>query len=86
MTARSGKLLINARIITREEREGLDGKWSYAWRTAELTEEELTDRLRESKEELFNLRFQMATLCWTTTVGCAPCAGKSHALHGAAGT
>ncbi|AQA01765.1 50S ribosomal protein L29 [Mycobacterium sp. MS1601] len=27
----------------------------------ELTEEELTDRLRESKEELFNLRFQMAT-------------------------
>jgi large subunit ribosomal protein L29 len=27
----------------------------------ELTEDELTDRLRESKEELFNLRFQMAT-------------------------
>src|SRR4249919_3289377 len=27
----------------------------------ELTEEELTSRLRESKEELFNLRFQMAT-------------------------
>lgn len=27
----------------------------------ELTGEELTDRLRESKEELFNLRFQMAT-------------------------
>jgi large subunit ribosomal protein L29 len=27
----------------------------------ELTEEELTDKLRESKEELFNLRFQMAT-------------------------
>lgn len=27
----------------------------------ELTEVELTDRLRESKEELFNLRFQMAT-------------------------
>ena len=27
----------------------------------ELTEEELTGRLRESKEELFNLRFQMAT-------------------------
>ena len=27
----------------------------------ELTEEELTERLRESKEELFNLRFQMAT-------------------------
>ncbi|MBV9318388.1 MAG: 50S ribosomal protein L29 [Mycobacterium sp.] len=27
----------------------------------ELTNEELTDRLRESKEELFNLRFQMAT-------------------------
>ena len=27
----------------------------------ELTEEELTTRLRESKEEQFNLRFQMAT-------------------------
>jgi large subunit ribosomal protein L29 len=27
----------------------------------ELNEEELTTRLRESKEELFNLRFQMAT-------------------------
>jgi len=27
----------------------------------ELTGEELTERLRESKEELFNLRFQMAT-------------------------
>ena len=27
----------------------------------ELTEEELTDKLREAKEELFNLRFQMAT-------------------------
>jgi large subunit ribosomal protein L29 len=27
----------------------------------ELTDEELATRLRESKEELFNLRFQMAT-------------------------
>ena len=27
----------------------------------ELTEEELLERVRESKEELFNLRFQMAT-------------------------
>ena len=27
----------------------------------ELAEEELTTRLRESKEELFNLRFQTAT-------------------------
>ena len=27
----------------------------------ELTEDELAERLRESKEELFNLRFQMAT-------------------------
>jgi large subunit ribosomal protein L29 len=27
----------------------------------ELTDEELTERLRESKEELFNLRFQVAT-------------------------
>ncbi|MGQ4597172.1 50S ribosomal protein L29 [Nocardia sp. R6R-6] len=27
----------------------------------ELTEDELVGKLRESKEELFNLRFQMAT-------------------------
>lgn len=27
----------------------------------ELTDEELVTKLRESKEELFNLRFQMAT-------------------------
>jgi large subunit ribosomal protein L29 len=27
----------------------------------ELTDEELTERIRESKEELFNLRFQTAT-------------------------
>ncbi|OLR90634.1 50S ribosomal protein L29 [Actinokineospora bangkokensis] len=27
----------------------------------ELTDEELVQRLREAKEELFNLRFQMAT-------------------------
>ena len=27
----------------------------------ELTDEELAERVRESKEELFNLRFQMAT-------------------------
>jgi large subunit ribosomal protein L29 len=27
----------------------------------ELTDDELAERLRESKEELFNLRFQMAT-------------------------
>ncbi|NGP06065.1 50S ribosomal protein L29 [Rhodococcus sp. 14C212] len=27
----------------------------------ELTEEELVTKLRETKEELFNLRFQMAT-------------------------
>jgi len=27
----------------------------------ELADEDLTDRLRQSKEELFNLRFQMAT-------------------------
>ncbi|GAA4859940.1 MULTISPECIES: 50S ribosomal protein L29 [Saccharopolyspora] len=27
----------------------------------ELTDEELVDRVKEAKEELFNLRFQMAT-------------------------
>jgi large subunit ribosomal protein L29 len=27
----------------------------------EMTDDDLTDKLREAKEELFNLRFQMAT-------------------------
>jgi large subunit ribosomal protein L29 len=34
---------------------------SNAVELRELTEEELVLRLREAKEELFNLRFQMAT-------------------------
>jgi large subunit ribosomal protein L29 len=34
---------------------------SVAAELRELTEEELVLRLKESKEELFNLRFQMAT-------------------------
>lgn len=34
---------------------------SNAAELRELTEEELVLRLREAKEELFNLRFQMAT-------------------------
>ena len=34
---------------------------STAAELRELTEEQLVARLRESKEELFNLRFQMAT-------------------------
>jgi large subunit ribosomal protein L29 len=34
---------------------------SNAAELRELTDEELVLRLRESKEELFNLRFQMAT-------------------------
>ena len=32
-----------------------------AFELLELNSEELTTRLREAKEELFNLRFQMAT-------------------------
>ena len=32
-----------------------------AYELRELNSEELTTRLREAKEELFNLRFQMAT-------------------------
>ena len=32
-----------------------------AYELRELNSEELTSRLREAKEELFNLRFQMAT-------------------------
>ena len=31
----------------------------------ELTDDELTDRLRESKEELFNLRFQEIARVYT---------------------
>jgi large subunit ribosomal protein L29 len=34
---------------------------SFAAELRELTEEELVLRLKEAKEELFNLRFQMAT-------------------------
>ncbi len=37
----------------------------------ELTDEELVTKLREAKEELFNLRFQMATGQLDTTAGCA---------------
>ena len=33
-----------------------------AYELRELNSEELTTRLREAKEELFNLRFQMATV------------------------
>lgn len=33
----------------------------------DLTEEQLTDRLREAREELFNLRFQYATRQLTNT-------------------
>lgn len=34
---------------------------THASELREFTEEELVTRLREAKEELFNLRFQMAT-------------------------
>jgi large subunit ribosomal protein L29 len=37
------------------------GAGTAASELRELTEEELVLRLREAKEELFNLRFQMAT-------------------------
>ena len=45
----------------------------------ELTDEELITKLRESKEELFNLRFQTATGQLTTTIGCAPSVRRSRA-------
>ena len=38
-----------------------------AYELRELNSEELTTRLREAKEELFNLRFQMATGQLTNT-------------------
>jgi large subunit ribosomal protein L29 len=37
------------------------GAGTTASELRELTDEELVTRVRESKEELFNLRFQMAT-------------------------
>src|SRR3712207_2473114 len=43
----------------------------------ELSVEELATRLRESKEELFNLRFQVPPASWTTTGGCRPSAATS---------
>ncbi len=45
----------------------------------ELSEDELVTRLRESKEELFNLRFQMLPARWTTTDDCAPFVTRSRA-------
>ena len=45
----------------------------------ELTDEELTERLRESKEELFNLRFQLRPASSATTAGSARCVRKSRA-------
>jgi len=38
----------------------------------ELSDEELVLRVREAKEELFNLRFQRPPGSWTTTGGCVP--------------
>jgi len=43
------------------ERISSDGSGNFAWRLRELNDDELIEKLRESKEELFNLRFQMAT-------------------------
>lgn len=44
----------------------------------ELTDDELKDKLRESKEELFNLRFQMATGQLSNNRRCVPCARRLH--------
>ena len=44
-----------------------------------MGDEELLTRLKEAKEELFNLRFQVATGSWTTTRACAPCVAVSRA-------
>ena len=43
------------------ERSSSDGSGNFPGELRELTDEELKERVRESKEELFNLRFQMAT-------------------------
>ena len=40
-------------------------------------EDELVPKLKEAKEELFNLRFQAATGQLETTVGCAKCRRRS---------
>ena len=54
------KLPIKARIVS-QRGAVLMAVGTSPGELRELTEEELTSRLRESKEELFNLRFQMAT-------------------------
>ncbi len=38
-----------------------DGHRNQARRAAQLTDDELVEKLREAKAELFNLRFQAAT-------------------------
>ena len=45
----------------------------------DLADEELVSRLGEAKEELFNLRFQVATGSSTTTGGCSTCGATSPA-------
>ena len=53
----------------------------------ELTDDELTDKLRESKEELFNLRFQIGHRAAGQQPPAAhrPAGDRAH-LHGAART
>ena len=41
---------------------------------AEFDTEELERQLGETRRELFNLRFQLATGSWTTSPGSATCA------------
>ena len=51
---------MKCRIVKREEGDVM-AVHDRAEELRELTDEELLTSLRESKEELFNLRFQMAT-------------------------
>ncbi|BCI91097.1 hypothetical protein NIIDMKKI_63030 [Mycobacterium kansasii] len=50
-----------SRHASSRERNSSDGSGNFPGELRELTDEELTERLREAKGELFNLRFQMAT-------------------------
>jgi len=52
----------------------------------ELSDEELVERLRESKEELFNLRFQMATGQLDNNRRLLPCVARSRACTPSCGS
>ena len=61
LTRAAHKLPMKCRIVKREAGEVVMSAGTKASELRELGDEELLAKLREAKEELFNLRFQAAT-------------------------